>query len=121
MHITKLLSRCRLPGRSRTLLQVVIPEDEDWEIDYHQHQSALLSKYHSQMPPEFQESAASQAEALAEDWQPAPRITEADHTNDQRSLLRKLDRRLIFAVQIKGDNPGGLCNQTKFDCSRGQN
>ena len=80
----------------------MIPEDEDWEVDYAEAQNELYAKYSKPLPQEFQESEASKSEAAADTWKPAPRVTEADRTNDFRSLHRKLDRRLILMVKAKG-------------------
>ena len=52
----------------------------------------------------YRQKGASDASAGEEDdeWVPAPRITEADHKNDIRSLERKLAQRLFLIVNRKG-------------------
>lgn len=83
------------------LLQVVTPDDEDWVKEYSAWQESILNRYRKELPKEFQESELD-ADPAASRWQPAPRVTEADRTNDTKSLQRRLDRRLFLMLQKKG-------------------
>ena len=40
-------------------------------------------------------------------YEPAPRITEADTSNDRQSLKRRLDQRLFMLVRPHGSSSGG--------------
>ena len=84
-------------------MQVVTPEDLPFQKEYYEWQYKLMRKYRKELPKEFQESEAKKAEnASTSGWQPAPRVTEADHSNDTKSLERKLDRRLFLLLKRKG-------------------
>ena len=79
------------------------PDDPDWETEYRDWQEQLHRRYRKELPREFAESENAQAEDSVEGrWQPAPRVTEADATNDTKSLQRKLDRRLFLLLKGKG-------------------
>ena len=81
----------------------MIPDDPDWETEYRDWQEQLHRRYRKELPKEFAESENAQAEDSVEArWQPAPRVTEADATNDTKSLQRKLDRRLFLLLKGKG-------------------
>jgi large subunit ribosomal protein L46 len=84
-------------------MQVVTPEDLPFQKEYYEWQYKLMRKYRKELPKEFQESEAKKAEnASTSGWQPAPRVTEADRSNDTKSLERKLDRRLFLMLKKKG-------------------
>lgn len=56
-------------------------------------------QYRRQYPDEFYKKYESRGKGDYQiDYVPAPRITEADKTNDRRSLQRALDRRLYLLV-----------------------
>jgi large subunit ribosomal protein L46 len=82
---------------------VVTPDNPGYEKDYYEWQEKVMRKYHKELPKEFEESEARKAEnASTSGWQPAPRITKADESNDVKSLERKLDRRLFLMLKRKG-------------------
>lgn len=86
--------------------QVIMPEVPDWETDYRLWQLDLQNKYNKVLPDEFVQPKTNYEQDATEDgqqWQPAPRTTEADATMDMKSLWRRLDRRLFLLVRTKGD------------------
>ena len=86
-------------------MQVVIPEDPPWEIEYQEWQEQLQRRYQKPLPKDFED--VDKGSTLGpEDFQPGPRITEADHTGDTKSLERKLDRRLFLMLKPKGERTG---------------
>lgn len=93
---------------SRTILQVVIPEEEDWEKEFNDWQENLWDNWRKENPIELYKSKIISSTSSAEEeeeWVPAPRITEADHKHDTRSLERMLARRLFLIVNRRGTFP----------------
>ena len=91
------------------VVKVVIPDDADWEKEWDEWHEELWRKWRKVTPPELYRQKYT-AESFTgndedEDWEPAPRVTEADHRNDTKSLERKLDRRLFLLVNSKGMPP----------------
>ncbi|KAL4856353.1 39S ribosomal protein L46 [Chlorella vulgaris] len=89
-------------------LPVVIPYDPEWEQEHRAWQHSLREKYYKILPKDFVEQKETEALADGEGsrYEPAPRITEADKTNDRRSLKRRLDQRLFMLVRPKGGGGG---------------
>ena len=88
------------------MLQVVIPEDEDWEKEWDEWHDQLWSQWKKVTPPELYRQKFSTESFTGnddeEEWSPGPRVTEADHKNDTKSLERKLDRRLFLLLRRAG-------------------
>ncbi|KAL4419359.1 hypothetical protein ABPG77_001586 [Micractinium sp. CCAP 211/92] len=84
-------------------LPVIIPEEPEWEREYREWQQSVRAKYYKQLPSEFIDAKESEmADEAGPQYEPAPRITEADKANDRRSLKRRLDQRLFMLVRPKG-------------------
>jgi hypothetical protein len=87
-------------------LQVVIPEDPPFELEYHTLREHLHNKYRRELPEEFTKVGGGDYTEGANDrepaFTPASCTTEADKKNDVRSLQRALDRRLFFLVKSRG-------------------
>ncbi|KAF2291178.1 hypothetical protein GH714_020535 [Hevea brasiliensis] len=66
-------------------------------------------QYRRRYPDEFLDKADSRGKGDYQiDYEPAPRITEADKTNDRKSLQRALDRRLYLLLYGKAyGSPSG--------------
>lgn len=95
-------------------LPVVTPDKEKWETDFMEVQ-AYLSQFartfpadtpfgppaESDLPPGFKHPITEEdvLALLPENFQPAPRVTEADHTNDTKSLERKLPQRIFLTIR----------------------
>lgn len=91
-------------------INLVLPDKEDWEIEY-DNLKGHLSQFGKQYPKELttfdydQEIAVTDEELLnllPKEFEPAPRVTEADKTGDVRTTDRKLKTSVYLAVQ---DNP----------------
>ena len=89
-----------------TKLQVVIPEDEDWEKEWDAWHDQLWTQWQKVTPAELYRQKFSTESFTGnddeEEWSPGPRVTEADHKNDTKSLERKLDRRLFLLLRKTG-------------------
>lgn len=87
--------------------QVVVPDDLQFEVDYHDLKERLFSKYRQPVPEEFASVRGGGVEEGAEGAQagftPAPTTTEADEANDRTSLRRALDKRLFLLIKARGD------------------
>ena len=85
----------------------MIPEDEDWEKEWDAWHNQLWSKWRKVTPPELYRQKFTTESFTGnddeEEWAPGPRVTEADHRNDTKSLERKLDRRLFLLLRRAGD------------------
>ena len=87
-------------------MQVIMPEPPEWESEYKLWQIDLQNKYNKVLPDEFIQPKTTYEQGDTEEgsqqWQPAPRVTEADHAMDTKSLWRRLDKRLFLLVKTKG-------------------
>lgn len=82
-----------------------MPEIPEWEIDYKVWQLELQNKHNKALPDEFIQPKTTfedDGEESSQQWQPAPRETQADLAMDTKSLWRRLDRRLFLLVKTKG-------------------
>ena len=83
-----------------------MPEPPEWESEYKLWQIDLQNKHNKVLPDEFIQPKTTyeqgETEEGSQQWQPAPRVTEADHAKDTKSLWRRLDRRLFLLVKTKG-------------------
>lgn len=83
-----------------------MPEPPEWESKYKLWQIDLQNKHNKVLPDEFIQPKTTyeqgETEEGSQQWQPAPRVTEADHAKDTKSLWRRLDRRLFLLVKTKG-------------------
>ncbi|KAK9832440.1 hypothetical protein WJX74_010353 [Apatococcus lobatus] len=64
--------------------QVILPDPPAWEVDYQEWKSG---------------------------WEPAPRTTSADTSNDRRSLRRRLEARLFLFIKMQGSETWGFPQQ----------
>lgn len=82
-----------------------MPEVPDWETKYRLWQLDLQNKHNKVLPEEFTQPKTTydQQGEDGQQWQPAPRTTEADAAMDTKSLWRRLDRRLFLLVKTRGD------------------
>ena len=87
-------------------LQVIMPEVPEWEPEYLEWKAELQNRGNKELPEEFTKGKttyeAEDGEGAAQQWQPAPRETEADVAMDTKSLRRRLDQRLFLLVKTKG-------------------
>ncbi|KAK9803311.1 hypothetical protein WJX72_011878 [[Myrmecia] bisecta] len=85
---------------------VIVPDEPAWENEYLTWREQLQQRYYKEYPPQFLAGKGAQQDEAEQDtrtqFQPAPRITEADHNNDRKSLWRKLDQRLYLLVKERG-------------------
>uniref|UniRef100_A0A2P2ILD4 DECOY n=1 Tax=Rhizophora mucronata TaxID=61149 RepID=A0A2P2ILD4_RHIMU len=80
-------------------LPVVIPKIDPVVFAFQEFSFRWGQQYRRRYPDEFlDKSNASGKVDYQIDYVPAPRITEADKTNDKRSLQRALDRRLYLLL-----------------------
>ena len=88
------------------LRQVVVPDDLQFEVDYHDLKERLFHKYRQPVPEEFASVRGGSTEEGTEGgpagFTPAPTITEADEANDTTSLRRALDKRLFLLIKARG-------------------
>lgn len=89
-------------------LPVIMPEVPEWETEYLGWKAELQNKGNKELPEEFTKGKTTyeseDGEGAAQQWQPAPRETEADVAMDTKSLRRRLDQRLFLLVKTKGDS-----------------
>ena len=83
-----------------------MPEVPEWETEYLEWKAELQNRGNKELPEEFTKGKttyeAEDGEGAAQQWQPAPRETEADVAMDTKSLRRRLDQRLFLLVKTKG-------------------
>ncbi|KNA15473.1 hypothetical protein SOVF_097800 [Spinacia oleracea] len=80
-------------------LPVVIPKIDPIIYAFQEFSFRWKQQYRRVYPDEFYKKYESRGKGDYQiDYQPAPRITEADKTNDKRSLQRALDRRLYLLL-----------------------
>jgi large subunit ribosomal protein L46 len=82
-------------------LPLVHEELPEWERAYEKMHEEVFNKTAKVYPKGFLSDAAQRAsnEPDVRNWQPLPRITAADKSDDRKSLMRKLDRRLYLIVK----------------------
>ena len=83
-----------------------MPEVSEWETDYLGWKAELQNRGNKELPEEFTKGKTTyeseDGEGATQQWQPAPRETEADLAMDTKSLRRRLDQRLFLLVKTKG-------------------
>lgn len=83
-----------------------MPEVPEWEPEYLEWKAELQNRGNKELPEDFTKGKttyeAEDGEGAAQQWQPAPRETEADVAMDTKSLRRRLDQRLFLLVKTKG-------------------
>lgn len=90
---------------------LVKPLPEDWEIAYEDWAQPIRARKDQQLPQDWQKAkkatvddatvGADPGQNGASQFEPAPRLTEADKTGDVKSLMRCLDRYLYFVVRTQ--------------------
>lgn len=90
-------------------LPVVVPKIDPVVYAFQEFSFRWKQQYRRVYPDEFYKKYESRGKGDYQiDYVPAPRITEADKTNDKRSLQRALDRRLYLLLHgITHATPGG--------------
>ena len=90
-----------------------MPEVPEWETEYLEWKAELRNRGNKELPEEFTRGKttyeAEDGEGAAQQWQPAPRETEADVAMDTKSLRRRLDQRLFLLVRTKGVSQNSVC------------
>ncbi|KAJ4728205.1 39S ribosomal protein L46, mitochondrial [Melia azedarach] len=80
-------------------LPVVIPKIDPVVYAFQEFSFRWRQQYRRRYPDEFLDKSNSRGKGDYQiDYVPAPRITEADKTNDRKSLQRALDRRLYLIL-----------------------
>lgn len=80
-------------------LPVILPKLKPPQAAFKEFSFQWRQQYRRQYPDEFFQRSASKGKDDAQvDYIPAPRVTEADKSNDRRSLKRALDRRLYLIM-----------------------
>ncbi|KAK9684723.1 hypothetical protein RND81_10G227800 [Saponaria officinalis] len=80
-------------------LPVVIPKIDPVLYAFQEFSFRWKQQFRREYPDEFYKKYESRGKGDYQiDYQPAPRITEADKSNDRRSLERALDRRLYLLL-----------------------
>ncbi|KAK9669438.1 hypothetical protein RND81_13G130100 [Saponaria officinalis] len=80
-------------------LPVVIPKIDPILYAFQEFSFRWKQQFRREYPDEFYKKYESRGKGDYQiDYQPAPRITEADKSNDKRSLQRALDRRLYLLL-----------------------
>ncbi|XVF22472.1 hypothetical protein REPUB_Repub12eG0175900 [Reevesia pubescens] len=80
-------------------LPVVIPKIDPVVYAFQEFSFRWRQQYRRKYPDEFLDISKSRGKGDYQiDYVPAPRITEADKTNDRKSLQRALDRRLYLLL-----------------------
>lgn len=81
-------------------LPMVAPPPEPWEAEYQQWSDERRRKFLKKLPEGLVNPKAEFEERdQGEDFEPAPRETEADKTGNQRTMHRRLDEFLFLVVQ----------------------
>lgn len=84
-------------------LPLIVPEPLPEVLAFRKFSSEWQDQYRRHYPKEFIDSLSSstkrEEDASEMKFEPGPRITEADKSNDRKSLQRALDRRLFLIVQ----------------------
>ncbi|KAB2596096.1 39S ribosomal protein L46 [Pyrus ussuriensis x Pyrus communis] len=89
-------------------LPVVIPKIEPVVYAYQEFAFRWRQQYRRIYPDELLDKSNARGKGDYQiDYVPAPRITEADKTNDKKSLQRALDRRLYLLLYGKTDGSAG--------------
>lgn len=88
---------------------MVVPKIDPVVYAFQEFSFRWKQQYRRVYPDEFYKKYESRGKGDYQiDYVPAPRITEADKTNDKRSLQRALDRRLYLLLHgITHATPGG--------------
>nr|VDD16303.1 unnamed protein product [Brassica rapa] len=80
-------------------LRVVIPKPDPTVYAFQEFKFNWQQQFRRRYPDEFLDIAKNRAKGEYQmDYVPAPRITEADKTNDRKSLYRALDKKLYLLV-----------------------
>ncbi|XP_060178598.1 uncharacterized protein LOC132608848 [Lycium barbarum] len=90
-------------------LPVVVPKIDPTVYAFQEFSFRWRQQYRREYPESFLKKSDTRGKGDYQiDYKPAPRISEADKTNDQRSLQRALDRRLYLLVHgATHDSPSG--------------
>ncbi|KAF7826106.1 39S ribosomal protein L46, mitochondrial [Senna tora] len=81
-------------------LPVVIPKIDPVVYAFQEFSFRWRQQYRRRYPDEFLDKSDARGKGEYQiDYVPAPRITEADKTNDRKSLQRALDRRLYLLLK----------------------
>ena len=81
--------------------QVIVPDPPAWEVEYQEWKASRSRD--KQLPEEFEHfQKAAGGQRGTGGWEPAPRITAADKSNDRRSLRRRLETRLFLLIKMEG-------------------
>ena len=90
----------------------MVPEREGWELEHASWRAQWNLPYFKRLPGDLVDEKLTEetdsAAAASNRWDPAPRETEADRTDDVKSLRRRLDQRIFLLVKRKGDNAWSL-------------
>ncbi|CAN7008156.1 hypothetical protein IGI04_010875 [Brassica rapa subsp. trilocularis] len=80
-------------------LRVVIPKPDPAVYAFQEFKFNWQQQFRRRYPDEFLDIAKNRAKGEYQmDYVPAPRITEADKTNDMKSLYRALDKKLYLLI-----------------------
>ncbi|CAK7324079.1 unnamed protein product [Dovyalis caffra] len=80
-------------------LPVVVPKIDPVVYAFQEFSFRWRQQYRRRYPDEFLDKSSSSGKGDYHiEYEPAPRITEADKTNDKKSLQRALDRRLYLLL-----------------------
>ncbi|GAV60469.1 MRP-L46 domain-containing protein [Cephalotus follicularis] len=89
-------------------LPVVIPKIDPVVYAFQEFSFRWRQQYRRRYPDEFYDKSSSRGKGDYQiEYKPAPRVTEADKTNDRKSLQRALDRRLYLLLY---SNTSGALN-----------
>lgn len=84
-------------------LPVVTPEPSAWAVEHHKWLSDLDNRKRAEKPRHWIDTEKEADEVTsARQWQAADRTTDADRSNDTKSLWRCLDQRLYFVIGGNG-------------------
>ncbi|KAL5856192.1 hypothetical protein ACOSQ3_006026 [Xanthoceras sorbifolium] len=89
-------------------LPVVIPKIDPVVYAFQEFSFRWRQQYRRKYPDEFLDKSNSRGKGdYHMDYVPAPRVTEADKTNDKKSLQRALDRRLYLLLKSNSSGASG--------------